>query len=259
MTTFATTGLSDWSQLLEGSSPSITLSGEKGTCTSINGEKAYFYKRIPARPGEKITVSCLGRRVSGVDGSSGGIAIDYPVVGFAKTTQEFRSSDWQLYKASFVVPEDADIATDYVQATIGVWSSKDGTIEILNPRIEAADGGRGPFSRLWASALLNVSNGSISLNQSFANVGIKSIAYNSTDKSIDVTIDPVVTSNNLAPIIHVETTWDTNPEYTAKAAQYNRGTGTFKIKVYDTSATPPLSPVDLSTWVGYVWVSCIGV
>jgi len=258
MTNVSTTSFNDWSQEINGAGSSLTLSNKKASIVSVVGEKSFLYKSIPARAGEKVTLSCMGRLISGASGTRGSLGIDYPAAASLKNSIEIDSPHWQEYKLSFVVPHTAN-DTQYVQLVVGCWTALAGSIEVTEPKIQV-ENGAGAFARIWAAGLIKMASGTPSINENFAHVGIEALSYNSTTKELTVTIPKCPNYVNVAPIISVQFTHDDALDYIPKAGSFDRTTGEFTVKFFDVTASSPLAPVDISgISTCYIWLQAIGV
>lgn len=258
MTNMSTTSFNDWGQEIVGAGSSLTLADKKASITSVVGQKSFLYKRIPARVGEKVTLSCMGRLISGSAGTRASLGIDYPAAAGLKNSIEIDSLHWKEYKLSFVVPHTAN-DTQYVQLVVGCWTALAGQVEVTEPKIQV-ENGAGAFARIWAAGLIKMASGTPSINENFAHVGISAVSYSSSTKSLTITIPQCPNYSNVAPIINVQFTHDDALDYIPKAGSFNRTTGEFTVKFFDVTASSPLAPVDISSITTcYIWVSAIGV
>ncbi|MCH2085915.1 MAG: hypothetical protein MK175_01920 [Pseudoalteromonas sp.] len=242
---------------VKGGSGAINITGEVARMSSAAslGEFAYLSKKIPARPGDKITLTCLARRLSGNDGTSGSLAIDYPSTGDLKNRVEVNSPHWQEYTCSFTVPETANEG-DYVGCTFGVYTSVGGEIEVTDIKISST---KAVSPVVWCTGLITLTAGAPVVHQSFASMGIQSVEYNSSNAELKVKIKSSVASNNLAPILDAKLTHDAGHKYDARAGQFNLDTGEFTIKFIDMSLATPAA-VDISGEAKlHVWVNALGV
>lgn len=252
----ATVSIKDMQQI-KGGSGAITITGEVARMSSIASldEYAYLSKKIPARPGDKVTLTCLARRLSGNDGTSGSLAIDYPATGELKNRVEVNSPHWQEYTCSYTVPETAN-ENDYVGCTFGVYTSVGGEIEVTDIKLSST---KAVSPVIWCAGLISLTNGSPVVHQSFANIGIQSVNYNASRAELVVKIKSSFGNNNLAPIFNVKLTHDAGYKYDARAGQFDLDTGEFIIKFIDISLATP-APVDISGEAKlHVWVNALGV
>lgn len=252
----ATVSIKDMQQI-KGGSGAITITGEVARMSSINAanEFAFLSKKIPARPGDKITITCLARRLSGDDGTSGSLAIDYPTRGELKNKVEVNSPHWQEYTCSFTVPETAN-ENNYVGCTFGVYTKVGGEIEVTDIKINST---KAVSPVIWCAGLISIGHGSPIVHPNFTNIGIKSVNYDASRAELVVKTNSSSGDNNLAPIFDVKLTHDAGHKYDARAGQYNLSTGEVTIKFIDMSLGTPV-PVDISGENKiHVWINALGV
>lgn len=255
MTPVATSTLEDWAPATSGAGAAVITGKVYSLSSTVGVDEGYITKKIPARPGETVTIRALARRISGVDGTSGSLGIDYPASGSLKNRVEVNSASWEKYSVSYTVPHTA-VDTDYVQLVIGTWTSLGGEIEVTELEI-LVSGGASPFARMPAASLITISDGVPAQNASFVNTGIKAISYSAGTKKLYVTIPPVVSPHNSAPVIFAELTNNTNLQLQARAGEFNRTTGLFTVFFIDTTTGLAVDITPLGTM--YLNVLAIGI
>ena len=260
MTNIATTSFNDWDQTVTGTG-TITASGDKFSISSSVGvDKAFLRKNIPAKPGEKVTFTCLARLVSGSSGTYGRLGIDYPSGGQLKTSVEVDSTSWQEYSVSFTVPHTAEY-DDLVLPVVGAWTSLGGEIEVTSPRISVENGTYGAFPRVIGAALVKLQAGTAEINANFVRIGVESVSYSSATKQLTVQLDRGVGNGaKTAPIVYANLTHDAGFSYVTKAGGYDRANARFTIEFFDmTAATVQPEEVSGIASAMYIWVHVLGV
>lgn len=260
MTNIATTTFNDWDEVLTGTG-AITASGDKFSISSIAGvDKAYFRKYIPAIPGEKVTLTCLARVVSGSSGTYGRLGIDYPNSGQLKNSVEIDSTSWKEYSVSFTVPHTAAY-NSLVHFVVGTWTALGGEVEVTSPRISVENGTYSAFPKVIGACLVKLQSGVAEINPNFARIGVESVSYSSSTKQLTVQLARG-TENlvNTGPIVYANLTHDAGWEYVAKAGSYNRPSANFTIEFFDMTAAT-VQPEDVSgiSSAMYIWVHVLGL
>mgnify|MGYP003652059203 CR=1 FL=1 len=227
-----------WDQVITGGSVVLDSNDLRATCTATAGsQRAYMRKYLPARAGERVTFSFLGRRISGEPQAS----IDYPTTGSSKAVVDIDSDDLIEYTLEFIVPYTTNEAVDYMQCTAGVFTTPAGSCEIINPRIEVSNSSSG-FVRAWCLGLVEMARAAgattAALNTKFVNCGVRGLSWDSSTKILTVS---TLTSPNLSlgirPILSAEFTNDILPLFIAKAGSYNPTAGTFEVQFYNGTST----------------------
>ena len=229
---------SDWTQVASGTGGTVVIDsdGLRATCSGTAGSgRGYMRKYMPARAGERVTFSFLARRISGEPQAS----IDYPVAGTSKAVVEIDSDELKEYTIEYIVPHTTDEAVDYMQCTVGVFTTPAGVCEVINPRIEVSDASQG-FLRVWCAGLIELERlagtTTASLNPSFFNAGIKSVTWDSGTKKLLVeTLKSPNISIGVRPILSAEITTDNLPSVVAKAGKYSPSAGTFEVQFNDST------------------------
>jgi len=229
----------DWEQVLSGDGVvTIDASGLRSTCSSgATTGRGYMRKYLPARPGEKVTFSFLARRISGEPQAS----IDYPVAGTSQGVVDIDSDEFQEYELSYIIPYTTNESSDYMQCTVGTFTTPAGACEIVNPRIKVDNASQG-FLRAWCVGLIALTRTAgvttATLNTGFINCGILGVAYSSGTKKLTVTtLKTVNLSLRMKPILSAEFTNDLLPEIVAKAGRYDPVAGDFEVQFSDGTAT----------------------
>lgn len=236
----------------ETGSGSVTMTGEVANCVASGGDKAYVYRRIKAVSGATYKISCLARRVSGSDGTSGVLAVDYPDAGKPVNKVEINSRHWMRYEISYTVPLTAGDWT-YIQVACGIVSGTEGEIEVTDFIVESA---QVPHPTAVAAGLIYFDNGVPELNPSFANYGIENLSYDSGDKVLYVTIKNrgYYANSEYAPLIICNPDSFGDYDIDVRAGEYNRTTGELKIKFIDRSVSPPVLKDMTTVSDFYVWL-----
>lgn len=229
----------DWESFSSGDGAiSLTSDNLKSNCSAGAGSgRAYMRKYMPARPGERVKFSFLARRISGEPQAS----IDWPSTGQSKGVVDIDSDEFQEYSIEFLVPYTTDEASDYMQCTVGVFTTNAGDVDIVNPKIEVSDASQG-FLRAWCAGIIRLSRAAgvttASINGNFINCGIKSVAWDSPTKKLTVeTLKSPNISIGVRPILSAEFTTDLLPSVFAKAGQYTPSTGEFDVQFSDGTST----------------------
>lgn len=238
----------------------IFKDGDGGSAQSYNGTRvnltagagsgrSYLRKRIPARPGEKITVKCLACANSGTPA----ISIDYPAQGSQKNEITFTQNEWKEYEVSYAVPYTADVSTDYVQISIGLFTADSGNVDVVLPRIEVESAING-FARVHCMGLINlVKSGGIitaTINSNYSRSGIISVNYNAATPALEiVTAKSPNASYSMRPIFSTDLSTERLPDVYPRIGQYDPVTGEVLVKFGDGSGsfidiTPLLSDGD---------------
>lgn len=259
MTNIATTSFHDWIQTSDAGT-TLTASGDKYTIASTVGTRAYLRKKLNAKPGEKVTFTCLARLVSGSSGTRPRLGVDFPSSGQLKTSVEIDSTSWQEYSVSFTVPHTADYDDELI-FVVGAWTSLSGEVEVTAPRISVENGTYSAFPRLIGAALIKIQSGVAEINSNFAQVGIESVSYSSATKQLTVQLDRGIGNGVFnAPIVYANLTHDNGWSYVTKAGGYDRANARFTIEFFDMSAAT-VQPTEVSGIASamYIWVHVMGV
>lgn len=195
--------------------------------------RAYLLRRLPARPGDKITVKCLARANSGTPA----ISIDYPAQGSQKNEVTFSQNEWKEYEVSYVVPYTADIGSDYVQISIGLFTNDAGNVDIILPRVEVDNCVNG-FARVHCMGLISlVKNGGVvsaAINANYSHSGIISVNYNATTPALEiVTAKSPAASYGIRPIFSTDLSTERLPNVYPRIGQYDPATGEVLVKFGD--------------------------
>jgi hypothetical protein len=223
----------DWRQVASGTGGSVTIDsdGLRATCAGTAGSgRGYMRKYLPARPGERITFSFLARRISGNPQAS----IDYPTAGTSKAVVDIDSDELLEYTIEYIVPYTTNEASDYMQLTVGVFTTPAGECEVINPRVSVSGASQG-FLRVWCAGLIALTRAggvtTAALNDNFINAGIKSVAWSSaTDILTVATLVSPNSSFSIRPILSAEFTTDILPNVIAKAGRYDPVAGDFEVR-----------------------------
>lgn len=215
--------------------------GDGGSSQSYNGTRinltagaptgrSYLRKRLPARPGDKITVKCLAKVNSGTPA----ISIDYPAQGSQKNEITFTQNEWKEYEVSYVVPYTADIGSDYVQISIGLFTNDSGNVDIVLPRIEVSNCTNG-FARVHCMGLISLEKvggvTSAKINANYSNSGIISVNYNPATPALEiVTAKSPNASYGIRPIFSVDLSTERLPDLYTRIGEYDPTTGEILVK-----------------------------
>ena len=220
----------DWDDYTTGDGVIVlSESNTKANVTAGAGTgRAYMRKFISARPGEKITVKCIAKRVSG----NPQMSIDYPALGTSSNLVAIDSDNWQEYEISYTLPYTADDTSDVAVCTIGIFNSPNGEADIILPRIEVENNTSG-FERTWGLGLIRLAKSggvtTASLNERFVNAGIRGVSYSAG--TLTVTLPPSISQDyGLRPIIMSQLTTEFLPDVISKCGNYDQTTGTVDVK-----------------------------
>lgn len=221
--------------------------------------RSYLRKRIPARPGDKITVKCMAFTNSGTPA----ISIDYPSSGAQKNEITFSQAEWKEYEVSYTVPYTADIASEFVQISIGVFTNDAGNVDIILPRVEVSEGVNG-FARTVCMGLVSLvrSGGTTtaSINKNYHHCGIISVNWNASTPALEiVTEKSYVGSEKMRPIFNVSLSVERAPEVSARVGQYNQATGQFLVKFTDGTTFVDINSYLLDGEGIYLFVHAAGI
>ena len=224
----------DFRQQLSGAGTiSIDADGQRATCTAGAGDVAYVKKFIPARAGEIVKFSFLARRISGEPKA----AINYPAAGDSQSVVDIDSDEIIEYTVSYIVPYTNDEGADYLQLSLGTFTSEAGSCEVVNPRIQVSDGSLG-FMRVWCAGLIELTRAggvtTAAIDDTHMNCGIKSVDWDSSTKVL--TIEMLKSPNQslaLRPMLGAEFRLGLLPELFTKAGNYQQTSGEFDISFYD--------------------------
>jgi hypothetical protein len=252
----------DWDLFSDGDGV-ITPNSDNTLVACVAGAatgRAYVRKRLPARPGETITVEFVARNISGEPQAS----IDYPSTGTSASIVDINKTDVENYKFSYTVPYTAD-ETEYVQISIGVFSTPAGNTEISTPRVTVQGAPQG-FLRSWCLGLVKLERAAgvvtASINDNFVKTGISSVNYDVASKTLEVTTLKANTSAdfNIRPIFDAGMTTDLLPDVTAKAGRYTPSTGLFDVQFSNgTGSFIDITSLMSDGEIAYVWVRAGGL
>lgn len=220
---------------------SISVSGDKLTVSNTtvgSGNYAFNKKAVFVKAGETYTFSCMARRISGANGTSGSISIYYPTLTDNVNKVEINTPDWERYELRYTIPFSAQ-PTSTIQINIGILGGCAGEFEISNPLLTVENT---PFGALRSIGhALFQWNGSSSKdlvtlpNWSMFNIGSKS--YVQADKALYVQVEVVANSGlNARPLFFANMTPDGDPQAircVPKVGSYNITTGMVKIQFLD--------------------------
>lgn len=210
---------------------------------------AYRRYRFTATPGMHIRVTVIARRISGSDGSSPSIAIDYPAAGSLQNRTEVASSEWQLYTLEYSVPLTSDPVNDFVAVVFGPYTSLGGEAEFYNPNIVISNTNRGaPRFAFGASVLISSSVASIDTTR--YRYGMESVSYDSGLGVLTITpVDYNQSGPHMGPLITV-TKDETGAANIIPILDDFDEAGTFlSVKFWDTTTDAFVSPTDYSVVV----------
>jgi hypothetical protein len=192
-------------------------------------------KRVKLSPGERVRFSCLARRISGSDATSGELSIDWPADGTSlRNRVRVTSSDWQDYSIEYAAPFTAD-DDDYAALNVGVFTSDGGQVEYAFPRI-AVEGTKYGAARVFCAGMIFMDLGTPSVSSSFIMFGIRSVVYDAATKTLTVTMDPGVSGGGTqaSPLFFTQVTPDASAQIYAKAGIFDRTNGTLIVKFTST-------------------------
>lgn len=234
-----------------------SLDNTLSTVSSDNSSRSFLRKRIPASPGEKITVSCLGS----VDSGALKISIDYPAEGSSKSSVTMEGNGLARYICEYTIPYEADSALDYVQVSIGVFTSFAGTGKIAAPQIETENSSNG-FLRAYVIGLISLSKSggvtTAAINGNFSRTGIKSVTYDESASKLRV-FTAALPGVGVRPIFDTQMTIDELPTVVAKIGQYNQSTGEVDIRFTDSTGFVNINSMLVDGEVAYCWVRASGL
>lgn len=192
--------------------------------------RAYLLKRLPARPGDKITVKCLARANNGTPA----ISIDYPAQGSQKNEITFTQNEWKEYEVSYVVPYTADIGSDYVQISIGLFTNDSGNVDIILPRVEVDNCVNG-FARVHCMGLVSLEKSggvtTATMNANYSRAGIISVNYNASTPALEIVTDKSPNASyGLRPIFSVDLSTERLPDVYTRVGEYDPVTGEILVK-----------------------------
>ena len=231
----ATKTLSDFSRLLDRGGSAIN--NNSGTVTlqaTTNEARAYLRCVIQARAHELITARVLARRISGENGTSAGLAIDYPHLGENVNYVEIDSEYWEWYECSYYVPPTAT-SNRIVNVSAGLWTNKIGSVEIAEIDITVKNS-KLPAARIHAAGLIAIEKSNISLSHNYQQIGIKNLEYNANAKELKVFTESLIADNRAFPIFNVNLTIDSNPNIIPKVGKYSAQEGSVIIKFVDVNS-----------------------
>lgn len=225
----------DW-DIVETTASNVVVdsTGLLATCTAAAlTERGYMRKYIPARPGERVRFSVLARRLSGEPQMS----IDYPSSGTSKALVDIDSDEFLEYSIDYTVPYTTDETSDYLQCTVGVFTTPAGSCEIASPRVDVEGASQG-FLRVWCAGLIRLDRvagvTTASLNPNFVNTGILSLNWDGASTTLEVeTLKSPASPLMFRPILSAEFTTDLLPGIVAKAGRYTPSSGIFDVRFSD--------------------------
>lgn len=225
------------------------VSGEILTCTSIVGDTAKATKYVQLRPGEMLKVTCMARRTSGSDDTSGRVAVfnqSGTVVDYVRVI----SQDWReyvlTYVHSLVAPEGSFCGVDF-----GVMTADAGTVEYTKPTLEVLQPQIGAL-RTLACGLIVLAAGAPSINAAFTNFGLRSLSYNAGTKTLTITVDRTSGANHSSPLFFVGMTQNGNGlKIEPKVGSYSAAAGTVQVQFADTTTGLSVDISALGTM--YMW------
>lgn len=221
--------------------------------------RAYLRKRLPARPGEKITVKCLALTNSGTPA----ISIDYPASGKQKNEITFNQPEWKEYECSYVVPYTADITSEYVQISIGLFTNDVGNVDIILPRIEVSSNVVGSARDVCMGLIRLKRAGGLttaSINKNYHHSGILSVNWNGSTPALEIVTEKSFNGQEqMRPIFNVSLSTERMPEVFPRVGEYDQTTGQFLVKFSDGTNFVDINTL-LSDGFGiYLFVSAAGI
>ena len=137
---------------------------------------AQVSKRLDVAAGSVLNVRCLARKVSGVSGEEGRMAISYPTSDAPKNQVKIESESWQKYSLRFVVPITHDNSSDFINLIFRTNNEDGGEFEFTELEVTSESVGL-PVANITAMGKVTMTNGVPSLPISYRNHGIVSIGY----------------------------------------------------------------------------------
>jgi hypothetical protein len=261
MTVLATNGgWHDWYPTTtgDGSLSSLGFDNMVTTATAgTSGNRAYYSRNIPAYPGETIVLSVVATKLSGLPQ----MIIDYPATASPVSTVYIDKEDMARYELRFTVPYTSDTKTNYIKASIGVFSADAGSVTMTLPTISVENSTTG-FARNHCMGLikLNKSSGTVtaSLNSGFVNSGIRLLSYSSGTGILTVYVGKLA-DEDLSPIFNVGLSSDRLLDVSPRAGAYDAVQGTIEIKFSDGTNFVDITPLYPDNSSAFLWISSFGL
>lgn len=172
------------------------------TCSGGVGEFAFLDHYTPAVPGMRFEFDVYARKVSG-DATGSGIyleAVNDAGSGSIPNQMEPSVADWVRYTTNYSVPYIGPPVSPFVRIRLGVKSANIGNIQFHSPSIRYARAYGTPIT--IARGVVNLVNGTPTVNTTHASHGITSVAFNGTD-TVTVTLSVALPTLNGGVLPHV--------------------------------------------------------
>jgi hypothetical protein len=229
----------NWQSTTSGSGSTSVTNGTLTASAAAGGDQGYLITSMAPQPGETYIFSVEAKILTnnGVDPNCG-IFVDYPTIPSAANQLNFDDSGtWRRYELTFTVPLDS-ISDDLIIWGAGSWGATDGSCEIRAPKVRSLT--TSPVSQsIWSSAQVDVSSsGVVTINDQFNLVdAVWTSGGGSSDSVLTVSVNPIGGNLINQPRPRVYTGSESPASYIAKAPSEitNKASGTFDIKIYDTS------------------------
>lgn len=233
---------------------SIGSDGVASLSSGAGTGSAYFEKIVKSTPGEVLSFSCMARRISGSDDTSGALKVEWPADSSGEESVVFVTSpEWREYEVS-IAAGLANGATDHFTIAVGTFTADGGEIEVAIPRIKIS-GSRCGALRCHAYGLVRFNAGAPALDADYVSHGITALAYDAPTKTLSLTTPRAITgiTAGAAPLLFCQVTTESAvTAYTAKIGEFARATGVCKVKFYDMASG---AEADISAIAGQFYVS----
>lgn len=185
---------------------------------------AQVSKRIDVRAGEVINVRCLARKVSGVAGEEGRIAISYPTSDAPKNQVKIESENWEKYSMRFAVPITHDSTTEYINLIFRTNNEDGGEFEYTE--LEVTSEGVGlPTPSVTCMGRITMNSGVPTISDDARSHGIVSAVYSGV--ILTITTDYTYPQNrNFIPNVFAQHDGQTERNIKIGAEYSQSGNGT---------------------------------
>lgn len=246
----ATTRIEDWGRV-RSSGHTIDFVDNTALVASTSND-AYLNKNLTAHPGEVVTLSFKAKVVSG----SLSAVISINGTGF-KQQISVVGEDWQEYSLTYTV-HDTVKSYGYLDIRVGAVSEA-GVGNMTDLRV-AVEQGVLAAPRVYASGLLKIANGAMSVHSKYSAIGLNKAQVLTTPATTSFLLWLKPTGGNAAgsaPIFSADFTIDNAATRNLKvrAGGYDSITGRVIFEITDETGTL----VDIST-IGtcYIWLLALG-
>lgn len=198
-----------WYELKTGTGfVTYTFGGSVVEVDANGTDKASVSTFTQARGGDVVEVKVQARNLDR-HGGTATLFINGELSGATQNFIEITSTEWREYTVRIAIP--LGVNDSAVQVGFGVFGSGSGAAQFTKPKINIKNSGIGASGVILKGVINLATGGTASVNTSYANCGIGSVAWGPTSNVITVTLENSmvfefndgVTNNKFLPNIQI--------------------------------------------------------